>query len=227
MLGLKIVRSSYISGLKNDLEEYTSRFLRLRDELSDLKKINHELNDTIEFLRKSIDEKDAHIIKMGGELSKSRDLYNESVKEKESLKRAYMELDQKNKISVRLLEEAKRKYDLCHDREKYLKEEVDKLTKKLKSRRKVEIKEEDPNSGHVDDPKEAEEQFNDKEYKKNLVENLDMVVDINDPNINEIKENTSDVSEVVGIEVGDDNKAVDTVPSLNEGQKKKRKKKKS
>lgn len=220
MFGLKIVKSSYLNDLKSDLEEYTSYSVRLKDELSGLKKINSELNETIEFLRKSIEEKDAHIIKMGGELSKSRDLYNESVREKESLKRAYMELDQKNKISVKLLEEAKRKYDLCHDRGKYLKEEVDKLTKKLKSRRKVEIKE-DPNSGHVDDPKETEEQFKEEEYKNEPVKVPDAAIEANDSNIVEGK---SDISEVIDGEVGNEDKADGTIPPSSKPKRKKNRK---
>lgn len=222
MLGLKIVRSSYLNGLKNDLDEYTSYSLRLKDELFDLKKINSELNETIEFLRKSIEEKDAHIIKMGGELSKSRDLYNESVKEKESLKRAYMELDQKNKISSRLLKEAKIKYDLCYDRQKYYKDEVDKLTKELNKHEKREVNE-DPNSGHVEDPKEVEEQFKDEAYKNESINDSDMIMEANDSNVNEIKEDHSGVSEIVDREVGNENKVNVTVPISTKSKRKKKK----
>ena len=66
-----------------------------------------------------IDSKDSHIVKMGNELSKSRELYNESVKKrKKLLKRAYMDIEKKHKLSSKLLDEARRRYKELEDQNK-------------------------------------------------------------------------------------------------------------
>ena len=92
MFGLKIVKSSYINTLKQDLDEAISYSRRLKKDYDDARKKITELEEKVRYLDTlvdsldmDIDSKDSHIVKMGNELSKSRELYNESVKEKETL----------------------------------------------------------------------------------------------------------------------------------------------
>lgn len=117
MFGLKIVKSSYIDTLKQDLDEaisYSSRLKRdyedARNKITELEEKIKYLDTLVDSLNMDIDSKDSHIVKMGNELSKSRELYNESVKEKETLKRAYMDIEKKHKLSSKLLDEARRRY---------------------------------------------------------------------------------------------------------------------
>ena len=108
-----------------------------------------------------IDSKDSHIVKMGNELSKSRELYNESVKEKETLKRAYMDIEKKHKLSSKLLDEARRRYKeieeqnkAMSDRIQYLENHIDPeaLDGDVSDEVIVEEDKMDPNSGHIDIP---------------------------------------------------------------------------
>lgn len=169
MFGLKIVKSSYINTLKQDLDEaisYSSRLKRnyedARSKITELEEKERYLNTLIDSLNKDIESKDSHIVKMGNELSKSRDLYNESVKEKEALKRAYMDIEKKHKLSSKLLSEARRRYieledqiKIMSDRIKYLENHVDPeaLDNDVSDEVVVDEDKMDPNSGHIDIPK--------------------------------------------------------------------------
>ena len=168
MFGLKIVKSSYINTLKQDLDEAVSYSSRLKRDYEDSRKKITELEEKIKYLDTlvdsldmDIDSKDSHIVKMGNELSKSRELYNESVKEKETLKRAYMDIEKKHKLSSKLLEEARRRYkDLedqnkaMYDRIKYLEDHIDPeaLDSDISDEVVVDEDKMDPNSGHIDIP---------------------------------------------------------------------------
>ena len=108
-----------------------------------------------------IESKDSHIVKMGNELSKSRELYNESVKDKETLKRAYMDIEKKHKLSSKLLDEARRRYKeieeqnkAMSDRIQYLENHIDPeaLDGDVSDEVIVEEDKMDPNSGHIDIP---------------------------------------------------------------------------
>lgn len=108
-----------------------------------------------------IESKDSHIVKMGNELSKSRELYNESVKDKETLKRAYMDIEKKHKLSSKLLNEARRRYKeieeqnkAMSDRIQYLENHIDPeaLDGDVSDEVIVEEDKMDPNSGHIDIP---------------------------------------------------------------------------
>ena len=108
-----------------------------------------------------IESKDSHIVKMGNELSKSRELYNESVKEKETLKRAYMDIEKKHKLSSKLLDEARRRYKELEDQNKamsdriqYLENHIDPeaLDGDVSDEVIVEEDKMDPDSGHIDIP---------------------------------------------------------------------------
>lgn len=108
-------------------------------------------------LNKDIESKDSHIVKIGNELSKSRELYNESVKEKETLKRAYMDIEKKHKLSSKLLSEARRRYieledqiKIMSDRIKYLEKEL--LDSDVPDEVVVDEDKMDSNSGHIDIP---------------------------------------------------------------------------
>lgn len=163
MFGLKIVKSSYIDTLKQDLDEAISYSSRLKRDYEDASKKITELEEKIKYLDTlvdsldmDIDSKDSHIVKMGNELSKSRELYNESVKEKETLKRAYMDIEKKHKLSSKLLDEARRRYKeledqnkIMSDRIKYLEAEI--LDSDVPDEVVVDDKM-DPNSGHIDIP---------------------------------------------------------------------------
>ena len=169
MFGLKIVKSSYIDTLKQDLDEaisYSSRLKRnyedARSKITELEEKERYLNTLIDSLNKDIESKDSHIVKMGNELSKSRELYNESVKEKETLKRAYMDIEKKHKLSSKLLSEARRRYieledqiKIMSDRIKYLENHVDPeaLDNDVSDEVVVDEDKMDPNSGHIDIPK--------------------------------------------------------------------------
>lgn len=169
MFGLKIVKSSYINTLKQDLDEaisYSSRLKRnyedARSKITELEEKERYLNTLVDSLNMDIDSKDSHIVKMGNELSKSRDLYNESVKEKETLKRAYMDIEKKHKLSSKLLSEARRRYieledqiKIMSDRIKYLENHVDPeaLDNDVSDEVVVDEDKMDPNSGHIDIPK--------------------------------------------------------------------------
>lgn len=164
MFGLKIVKSSYINTLKKDLDEaisYSSRLKRnyedARSKITELEEKERYLNTLVDSLDMDIDSKDSHIVKMGNELSKSRDLYNESVKEKETLKRAYMDIEKKHKLSSKLLDEARRRYKeledqnkIMSDRIKYLEAEI--LDIDVPNEVVVDEDKMDPNSGHIDIP---------------------------------------------------------------------------
>lgn len=168
MFGLKIVKNSYINTLKKDLDEAISYSSGLKKDYEDARKNITELEEKIKYLDTlvdsldmDIDSKDSHIVKMGNELSKSRELYNESVKEKETLKRAYMDIEKKHKLSSKLLEEARRRYkDLedqnkaMYDRIKYLEDHIDPeaLDSDISDEVVVDEDKMDPNSGHIDIP---------------------------------------------------------------------------
>lgn len=169
MFGLKIVKSSYINTLKQDLDEaisYSSRLKRnyedARSKITELEEKERYLNTLVDSLDMDIESKDSHIVKMGNELSKSRELYNESVKEKEALKRAYMDIEKKHKLSSKLLSEARRRYieledqiKIMSDRIKYLENHVDPeaLDNDVSDEVVVDEDKMDPNSGHIDIPK--------------------------------------------------------------------------
>lgn len=168
MFGLKIVKSSYINTLKQDLDEaisYSSRLKRnyedARSKITELEEKERYLNTLVDSLDMDIDSKDSHIVKMGNELSKSRELYNESVKEKETLKRAYMDIEKKHKLSSKLLDEARRRYKeieeqnkAMSDRIQYLENHIDPeaLDGDVSDEVIVEEDKMDPNSGHIDIP---------------------------------------------------------------------------
>ena len=168
MFGLKIVKSSYINTLKQDLDEaisYSSRLKRnyedARSKITELEEKERYLNTLVDSLDMDIESKDSHIVKMGNELSKSRELYNESVKEKETLKRAYMDIEKKHKLSSKLLSEARRRYieledqiKIMFDRIKYLENHVDPeaLDNDVSDEVVVDEDKMDPNSGHIDIP---------------------------------------------------------------------------
>lgn len=168
MFGLKIVKSSYINTLKQDLDEaisYSSRLKRNyeddRSKITELEEKEKYLNTLVDSLDMDIESKDSHIVKMGNELSKSRELYNESVKEKETLKRAYMDIEKKHKLSSKLLSEARRRYieledqiKIMSDRIKYLENHIDPeaLDNDVSDEVVVDEDKMDPNSGHIDIP---------------------------------------------------------------------------
>ena len=168
MFGLKIVKSSYIDTLKQDLDEAISYSSRLKRDYKDARNKITELEQNVRYLETLsdslnmvIEQKDSIIIKMGNELSKSREIYNESVKEKETLKRAYMDIEKKHKLSSKLLDEARRRYKefedqnkAMSDRIKYLENHIDPDVFDGETYDKVIIDEDkmDPNSGHVDIP---------------------------------------------------------------------------
>lgn len=168
MFGLKIVKSSYINTLKQDLDEaigYSSKLKRdyedARSKITELEEKVRYLETLVESLNKDIDSKDSHIVKMGNELSKSRELYNESVKEKETLKRAYMDIEKKHKLSSKLLDEARRRYKELEDQNKamsdriqYLENHIDPeaLDSDISDEVVVDEDKMDPNSGHIDIP---------------------------------------------------------------------------
>lgn len=165
---MKIVKSSYINTLKQDLDEaisYSSRLKRnyedARSKITELEEKERYLNTLVDSLDMDIDSKDSHIVKMGNELSKSRELYNESVKEKETLKRAYMDIEKKHKLSSKLLSEARRRYieledqiKIMSDRIKYLENHIDPeaLDNDVSDEVVVDEDKMDPNSGHIDIP---------------------------------------------------------------------------
>lgn len=159
MFGLKIVKSSYINTLKQDLDEAISYSRRLKKDYDDARNKITELEEKVRYLDMDIDSKDSHIVKMGNELSKSRELYDESVKEKEVLKRAYMDIEKKHKLSSKLLDEARRRYKeledqnrAMSDRIKYLENHIDPEALDSDVPYEVVVDEDkmDPNSGHID-----------------------------------------------------------------------------
>nr|UWD75719.1 MAG: hypothetical protein [Bacteriophage sp.] len=168
MFGLKIVKSSYIDTLKQDLDEAISYSSRLKRDYEDSRKKITELEEKVGYLETlsdslnmDIEQKDSIIIKMGNELSKSREIYNESVKDKETLKRAYMDIEKKHKLSSKLLDEARRRYkDLedqnraMSDRIQYLENHIDPeaLDNDVPDEVVVDEDKMDPNSGHIDIP---------------------------------------------------------------------------
>lgn len=168
MFGLKIVKSSYINTLKQDLDEAINYSNKLREDYKNALAKVFELNEKVSYLNtlidsinKDIESKDSHIVKMGNELSKSRELYNESVKEKETLKRAYMDIEKKHKLSSKLLDEARRRYKeledqnkAMSDRIKYLENHIDPEALDSDVTDEVVVDEDkmDPNSGHIDIP---------------------------------------------------------------------------
>ena len=166
MFGLKIVKSSYINTLKQDLDEAISYSRRLKKDYDDARNKITELEEKVRYLDTlvdsldmDIDSKDSHIVKMGNELSKSRELYDESVKEKEVLKRAYMDIEKKHKLSSKLLDEARRRYKeledqnrAMSDRIKYLENHIDPEALDSDVPYEVVADEDkmDHNSGHID-----------------------------------------------------------------------------
>lgn len=168
MFGLKIVKSSYINTLKQDLDEAINYSNKLREDYKNALAKVFELNEKVSYLNtlidsinKDIESKDSHIVKMGNELSKSRELYNESVKEKETLKRAYMDIEKKHKLSSKLLDEARRRYKELEDQNKamsdriqYLENHIDPeaLDNDVPDEVVVDEDKMDPNYGHIDIP---------------------------------------------------------------------------
>ena len=168
MFGLKIVKSSYINTLKQDLDEAISYSSRLKRDYEDSRKKITELEEKVGYLETlsdslnmDIEQKDSIIIKMGNELSKSREIYNESVKDKETLKRAYMDIEKKHKLSSKLLDEARRRYKELEDQNKamsdriqYLENHIDPeaLVNDVPDEVVVDEDKMDPNSGHIDIP---------------------------------------------------------------------------
>lgn len=166
MFGLKIVKSSYINTLNQDLDEAISYSSRLKRDYEDFRKKITELEEKVGYLETlsdslnmDIEQKDSIIIKMGNELSKSREIYNESVKDKETLKRAYMDIEKKHKLSSKLLDEARRRYKeledqnrAMSDRIKYLENHIDPEALNSDVPYEVVVDEDkmDPNSGHID-----------------------------------------------------------------------------
>lgn len=166
MFGLKIVKSSYINTLKQDLDEAINYSNKLREDYKNALAKVFELNEKVSYLNtlidsinKDIESKDSHIVKMGNELSKSREIYNESVKDKETLKRAYMDIEKKHKLSSKLLDEARRRYKeledqnrAMSDRIKYLENHIDPEALDSDVPYEVVVDEDkmDPNSGHID-----------------------------------------------------------------------------
>lgn len=163
-----MVKSSYINTLKQDLDEAINYSNKLREDYKNALAKVFELNEKVSYLNtlidsinKDIESKDSHIVKMGNELSKSRELYNESVKEKETLKRAYMDIEKKHKLSSKLLSEARRRYieledqiKIMSDRIKYLENHIDPeaLDSDVPDEVVVDEDKMDPNSGHIDIP---------------------------------------------------------------------------
>ena len=157
-----------INTLKQDLDDAISYSSRLKRDYEDARKKITELEEKVRYLDTlvdsldmDIDSKDSHIVKMGNELSKSRELYNESVKEKETLKRAYMDIEKKHKLSSKLLSEARRRYieledqiKIMSDRIKYLENHIDPeaLDSDVPDEVVVDEDKMDPNSGHIDIP---------------------------------------------------------------------------
>ena len=164
MFGLKIVKSSYIDTLKQDLDEAISYSSRLKMDYKDARNKITELEQNVRYLETlsdslnmDIEQKDSIIIKMGNELSKSREIYNESVKEKETLKRAYMDIEKKHKLSSKLLDEARRRYKELEDQNKAMSDRIKYLEAELLDsdvHDEVVVDEDkmDPNSGHIDIP---------------------------------------------------------------------------
>lgn len=164
MFGLKIVKSSYINTLKQDLDEAISYSSRLKRDYEDSRKKITELEEKVGYLETlsdslnmDIEQKDSIIIKMGNELSKSREIYNESVKDKETLKRAYMDIEKKHKLSSKLLDEARRRYKELEDQNKAMSDRIKYLEAELLDSDvpdEVVVDEDkmDPNSGHIDIP---------------------------------------------------------------------------
>lgn len=164
MFGLKIVKSSYINKLKQDLDDgvrYSNRLVddskKLINMTEKLKREVSELKSVIESINKDLESKDSHIVKMGNELSRSRELYDESVKEKEALKRAYMDIEKKHKLSSKLLDEARRRYKELEDQNKAMSDRIKYLEAELLDSDvpdEVVVDEDkmDPNSGHIDIP---------------------------------------------------------------------------
>lgn len=166
MFGLKIVKSSYINTLKQDLDEAINYSNKSREDYKNALAKVFELNEKVSYLNtlidsinKDIESKDSHIVKMGNELSKSRELYDESVKEKEVLKRAYMDIEKKHKLSSKLLDEARRRYKgledqnrAMSDRIKYLEDHIDPgaLDSDVPDEVVVDEDKMDPDSGHID-----------------------------------------------------------------------------
>lgn len=163
-----MVKSSYINTLKQDLDEAINYSNKLREDYKNALAKVFELNEKVSYLNtlidsinKDIESKDSHIVKMGNELSKSRELYNESVKEKETLKRAYMDIEKKHKLSSKLLDEARRRYKELEDQNKamsdriqYLENHIDPeaLDNDVPDEVVVDEDKMDPNSGHIDIP---------------------------------------------------------------------------
>lgn len=164
MFGLKIVKSSYINTIKQDLDEAISYSSRLKRDYEDSRKKITELEEKVGYLETlsdslnmDIEQKDSIIIKMGNELSKSREIYNESVKDKETLKRAYMDIEKKHKLSSKLLDEARRRYKELEDQNKAMSDRIKYLEAELLDSDvpdEVVVDEDkmDPNSGHIDIP---------------------------------------------------------------------------
>lgn len=164
MFGLKIVKSSYINTIKQDLDEVISYSSRLKRDYEDSRKKITELEEKVRYLETlsdslnmDIEQKDSIIIKMGNELSKSREIYNESVKDKETLKRAYMDIEKKHKLSSKLLDEARRRYKELEDQNKAMSDRIKYLEAELLDSDvpdEVVVDEDkmDPNSGHIDIP---------------------------------------------------------------------------
>ena len=173
MFGLKIVKSSYINTLNQNLDEAISYSSRLKRDYEDSRKKITELEEKVGYLETlsdslnmDIEQKDSIIIKMGNELSKSREIYNESVKDKETLKRAYMDIEKKHKLSSKLLDEARRRYKELEDQNKAMSDRIKYLEAELLDSDvpdEVVVDEDkmDPNSGHIDIPENNDPEVTD------------------------------------------------------------------
>lgn len=131
-LGLCIAKSSEIESIMTDLRDAELRLDKLERDLG------NSLNDASAWKSKAlscaqemetrfseiealeadkskleadIKEKDAHILDMGKSLSEARDEYARSVEEKEALKKAFMDMERRQKQTTALLKQVTERYD--------------------------------------------------------------------------------------------------------------------
>lgn len=131
-LGLCIAKSSEIESIMTDLRDAELRLDKLERDLG------NSLNDASAWKSKAlscaqemetrfseiealeaekgrleadIKEKDAHILDMGKSLSEARDEYARSVEEKEALKKAFMDMERRQKQTTALLKQVTERYE--------------------------------------------------------------------------------------------------------------------
>lgn len=109
MFGFKIVKKTYISDLNSQLNSYMRSYANEVNKAIQLKMDVEGMSKIINDLKIDIDSKDSHILKIGESLSKAREMYDTSIKEKEDLKKAYIDLERKNKVLEHMLEALKKK----------------------------------------------------------------------------------------------------------------------